>query len=356
MLNSIDAYRREIQMQPQYLKNLNFTHAILPTSVQKDTIFAGSGDSLAAAMLGEYFSSGRARAMDPLDVISCLPPTLASFSPSPSDFFNLDRMSAIRDKNMYLVSVSGKTRANITVAKRMANSVAITSDPKSVLARSTDNHVIPLQFPSTNKHTAGSISFLASALTCMSLVCDFSTRNIFPEKILYAARRDASNIDVSGSLYILGNSLTYPLAMYGAAKFYEVLGYDARYARLEQFFHMDLFSANSGDTVLLLSPPSFDGSVDLSGLVGDALEQAGVRLVVPSSFDRYLGPDNDMLALGPLSLNWSMNDYLKCVLYCIFLLQTLVLNMADTQHLSECHYITSENLRHASNVVIYNDS
>ena len=39
--------------------------------------------------------------------------------------------------------------------------------------------------------------------------------------------------------------------MYCAAKFYELLGYDAHYCRIEQFSHMELFSAQKGDTVLV---------------------------------------------------------------------------------------------------------
>ena len=39
--------------------------------------------------------------------------------------------------------------------------------------------------------------------------------------------------------------------MYCAAKFYEILGYDAHYSRIEQFSHMELFSAKKGDTVII---------------------------------------------------------------------------------------------------------
>ena len=39
--------------------------------------------------------------------------------------------------------------------------------------------------------------------------------------------------------------------MYCAAKFYELLGYDVHYCRIEQFSHMELFSAKRGDTVII---------------------------------------------------------------------------------------------------------
>ena len=41
----------------------------------------------------------------------------------------------------------------------------------------------------------------------------------------------------------LGNLHTFPIAMFCAAKFYEVMGYDVHYSRIEQFSHMELFSA-----------------------------------------------------------------------------------------------------------------
>lgn len=363
VLNSIDAYRQEIQMQPQYLKKPVLPDCVLGASMQENTIFAGSGDSLAAAMLAEYFSGGRVRAMDPLDVMSCISSSLTSSITGQSDCGHSDRTSAARKRRVYLVSVSGKTRANITVAKNVSDSVAITSDPKSTLARSTGGRVVPLRFPSTGTSTAGSISFLASALTCMSLVRGFSTSGIPFEKILDVARKDASEIDISGSLYILGNSLTYPLAVYGAAKFYEVLGYDARCCRLEQFFHMDLFSACKGDTILLLSPPSLDGSVGICDSANDALCKAGVDLVVPGGFDKCVdgsksvtaatGCNAATLGFGLPASKWDMTDSLKCILYCTFLLQSLSLKMADEGHMSECHYVSSTHLRRASNDIIY---
>ena len=56
---------------------------------------------------------------------------------------------------------------------------------------------------------------------------------------------------VSKRIFVLGNLFTFPLAMYCAAKFYEILGYDAHYSRIEQFSHMELFSAQKGDTVII---------------------------------------------------------------------------------------------------------
>ena len=73
---------------------------------------------------------------------------------------------------------------------------------------------------------------------------------------------------VSKRIFVLGNLFTFPLAMYCAAKFYEILGYDAHYSRIEQFSHMELFSAQKGDTVIIFemakeknSVPNFELSI-----------------------------------------------------------------------------------------------
>ncbi|NIU02426.1 MAG: sugar isomerase, partial [Nitrosopumilaceae archaeon] len=54
-----------------------------------NTIFCGSGDSLAAAMLAEVFSGIRVKALDPLDLIK--------------------NKTLIHDKTVCIVSISGKT-------------------------------------------------------------------------------------------------------------------------------------------------------------------------------------------------------------------------------------------------------
>ena len=87
-------------------------------------------------------------------------------------------------------------------------------------------------------------------MACISLVKKNITipKNI---KIFSKAKIDAKKSTISKRIFILGNLFTFPLAMYCAAKFYELLGYDAHYSKIEQFSHMELFSAKKGDTVII---------------------------------------------------------------------------------------------------------
>jgi len=220
-MNSIESFEKDIELQLSFLKSFK-SQKPLSQSHQKNTYFSGSGDSLVSSLLAESFSGGIVKAADPLDL------------------YNNKRL--VKSKHVYFVSISGNTISNIKVAKIAKKSTAITSNPTSRLAN-TSNEIIQLTFPSTGLFTAGSISFLESALTCISLVKKITLPD---ESIFQKAKSVAKKTKLSKRIFVLGNMFTYPIAMYCAAKFYEVLGYDVHYCKIEQFSHMELFSAKKG--------------------------------------------------------------------------------------------------------------
>ncbi len=63
-MNTIEAYEKDIELQLDFLKSFR-KQSPLNCNQQKNTIFSGSGDSLASSMLAESFSDGIVRAMDP---------------------------------------------------------------------------------------------------------------------------------------------------------------------------------------------------------------------------------------------------------------------------------------------------
>ncbi len=210
-MNTIEAYEYDIKLQSEFLKNFK-KQKPLSVNHQKNVIFTGSGDSLASAMLAEVFSNFRVKSMDPLDLLKNKP--------------------IAKSKTVYFVSISGNTISNIKVAKIAKKALAITSKPKSRLVKSCKESII-LQSPNSDVFTAGSISFLESALTCISLVRPIiipKTNDIFKK-----AYSDAKKSKIGKKIFVLGNMHTFPVAMYCAAKFYELLGYDAHFERIEQF-------------------------------------------------------------------------------------------------------------------------
>ena len=340
-MDSIDAYREEIRMQVPYVQGYDPSPMRpIPDGALDGAIFAGCGDSLAAAMLAEYFSGWRSKAADPSELAEG--PAPASLPP--------------RRRVPYLISVSGETAANARAAEACRNAVAVTANPDSRLAALVSGRTVPLDFPRTGVSTAGSISFTSSVLACLSLVNPGALRPLVAHArpMFERAERDAARIRIRGSLYILGGAMTYPLAMYAAAKFYEVLGYDARYARTEQFSHMEVFSAREGDTVMLFEEPR--GRI--SGLVG-SLGEAGLHAFCASPSDSAAaaadgcsGAD-DAGGSAAVASGRGPRAEASRVLYYAFLSQLLTLRLADEAGIAECHYVSAARLRGASNAAIY---
>ena len=169
-----------------------------------------------------------------------------------------------------------------------------------------------------------SITFLESALTCISLVKPLSIPK--SDVIFKKAKSDAKKARISKKIYVLGNLLTFPIAMFCAAKFYEVMGYDVHYSQIEQFSHMELFSAKRGDTVII-----FEAKNTHNRQLGKNLAKVGINVVHPN------------LPSGKIPQ----------ILYCTFFSEFLALNEAKKKHKKDCHFVTSKKIRNVSNQMIY---
>ncbi len=301
-MNTIEAFEKDIEIQSDFLKSF-IPQKPLSLKKQKDSFFSGSGDSLVSAILAESFSEGLVKSMDPLDLYK--------------------NKHLVKSKNVFFVSISGNTITNIKVAKISKTSTAITSKPNSRLAAASDRTIL-LTSPNHDVFTAGSISFLDSALTCISLVKPIKIPK--NSKLFLKAKNDAIKSKVSKKIYILGNLHTFPLAMFCAAKFYEVMGYDAHYSRIEQFSHMELFSTKKGDTVII-----FEEKNNHNKQLSKNLKKIGINVIHPN------------LPSGKLSQ----------VIYCTFFSQLLALNEAKKKRKKDCHFVTAKNIRNVSDKMIY---
>ena len=301
IMNSIEAYERDIYLQRDFLKSFQ-KQKTLSLNQQKNIIFSGSGDSLVSSLLAESFSGGVVNAMDPLDLYR--------------------NKKLVKSKHVYFVSISGNTITNIKVARFAKKAIAITSQSQSKLANSSDR-VILLVSPNSGVFTAGSISFLESALTCISLV-----KNIqIPGDALFTkANSFAKKSKISKRVFVLGNLHTFPLAMYCAAKFYEILGRDVHYSRIEQFSHMELFCAKKDDTVII-----FDEKNPHTVQLAKNLKKIGIHVIHPDI----------------------PSEKLPQVIYCTFFSQLIVLYEAKKKRKKECHFVTAKKIREVSNRMIY---
>ena len=303
VMSTIIAFEKEIRIQLKFLENFLPPRQLSHTKQEK-AIFCGTGDSFAAAQLAEVFSEFRARAHDPLDLIK--------------------NKKLLTGHDLYLISISGNTISNVKLAQLSKRATAITANPKSKLAK-TCGRLIRLKFSNSGIQTAGSISFLASALTCMSLVARFKVRNV--SELYDEAQKVAKRISIQGKVYILGNIHTYPVAMFCAAKIYEVLGIDAHYERIEQFSHMGLFSCDKGDTIIIFEEENLHNKKLVKYLKGCGLKTT--RVDTPSE------------------------NVLDKILFFIFVSELIALYCAKKKKKKECFFAEAKKLRNASSSMIY---
>lgn len=302
-MKTIEALENDIFLQIPYLQNIKL-QKMLSEKNQLNTIFSGSGDSLAAALLAEAFSNFRVRAIDPLDL--------------------LKNKSLIINNHLFLISISGNTISNVKVAKNAKNAIAITLNNKSKLAKAC-SRCIPLDYPSSGIFTSGSIGFLSSALTSISLVSKFKLSDMI--ELFKKALLESKKIKIDKKVFIIGNLHTFPIAMYCAAKFYEILGLDAHYERIEQFLHMGLFSAKPGDVVII-----FEEKNSHNLRISKNLKKLGLNVYQPNSGTR---------------------NKVSQVIFFTFFSQLTPLFYAKKNHQKECYFVTAKKLRNVSSNMIY---
>jgi len=302
-MKTIEALENDILLQIPHLQKIKL-QKLLSEKNQRRTIFCGSGDSLAAALLAEAFSNFRVRAADPLDL--------------------LKNKSIIKNNDVYLISISGNTISNVKVAKNAKRAIAITLNNKSQLAKACSK-CIQLDYPSSGIFTSGSIGFISSALTSISLVSKFKIRGMM--ELFKRALLESKKIKIGKKVFIIGNLHTFPVAMYCAAKFYEILGIDAYYERIEQFLHMGLFSAKLGDTVII-----FEEKNSHNLRITKNLKKLGLNVYQPNS---------------------GTKDKISQVIFFSLFSQLTPLSHAKKNHQKECFFVTAKKLRNASSNMIY---
>jgi fructoselysine-6-P-deglycase FrlB-like protein len=306
-MNSIEAMESEISFQ------LDLPRLELQKQ-DKKCLFVGSGDSFAASLAAVRACRSEA---------SCCYPEELVENPKIAD-----------GKTVYVVSVSGRTKHNILAAKvarrRGSKTVAITSNPHSLLASSCDR-TIHLKYESAQATTAGTVSFTSSLITCISLVTEVT----FPKKmedLLELAKkqadRSARQMRSAESFFLLGDGLLFPIALYGALKLNEVLGAKALPYPVGEFCHSPLFSLQNTDALLALVNHDDDGGSKLTAqLASEGFNSESVFV--------------------------SGAGVLQALLHSTFFMQFLVLALAKHAKLKECHFVRDRTLLGISSSFIY---
>jgi glucosamine 6-phosphate synthetase-like amidotransferase/phosphosugar isomerase protein len=275
-------------------------------------IFSGAGDSYATAVFAQELSSGQAVSSDPYEL--------------------LKNISIVKGKNLIIVSVSGKTQANIDLARRAKKfarkRIAITANNDSSLAKECDESLL-LEYGSSGVLTAGTISFTCSLIACASLLGQLPKTLNVTETLEKAENWGTSQVSIgTGSFLFIGSGVNYALSMYGASKVREVLGAKAEADFPEQLGHARLFTVDKRrDTIICIS-----SSQDKARQIYKLLDKNGFRtnlLTVPA--------DKTVRA----SLNVAVH------------LQQLALTLARKRGMTECAFLADPRTLELSNSMIY---
>jgi fructoselysine-6-P-deglycase FrlB-like protein len=318
-MNAIEAMQAEIEYQVEELPKLDLLSPV------RNCLFVGSGDSHAAGLAAQYFSGSQAICCYPIDIIKN--PLL------------------VKRRNLFIVSISGNTQANIMAAKiakkhGASNITALTARPSSRLAKFCDQ-IIELKYRNTGIATAGTISFTASMIKCISLITQLHLPSNIGEIYNCAEKQakqaiskidDKSNSSSSNSCYfILGNGQLHAIAMYGSLKINEVFGVRAMAYPAEEFCHSPLFSIQETDQAIVLGDDDDDNNNNNSRKLSKRLNEEGFSSV-------HVGFQNKGIEL---------------LLSATFFIQLVLLKLAQKYGLTSCHFLSNEKLLRVSSDFIY---
>ena len=232
MVSSINSVEEEVLSQPDTLDKE--IRRPVPERLAPGTVIVGAGDSYAAGVCASQLASLRFPVSDPLSLLD---------------------MRDLGERDLCIVSVSGRTRTNIEVAKmarRTGRAVTVVSSFRDSPLACLADRVIELPFRPAPK-SPGMLSFSLTLLALLRMTspqfrCDF-------QRALSVAGNPSRSFRVSerGTTFILANWASYGVAVYGSAKVYEVLGSKAQPEELEQFGHMEIFSLTKQDSVNVIS-------------------------------------------------------------------------------------------------------
>jgi fructoselysine-6-P-deglycase FrlB-like protein len=341
-VDAIEAMQAEIEYQVQDLCRLDLSSSSSPpppppaSDNNNNCLFVGSGDSYIAGLAAQYFSSNHAICCSPIDIIKN--PLL------------------VKSRKLFIVSISGNTQANILAAKiakkhGASTITALTARSSSRLAKSCDK-IIELRYRNTGINTAGTISFTASMIKCISL----STQLHMPSdlrKLYNHAEKQAeqvmgevdhkssisdnnnnnnniaigsSNSNSSRSYFLLGDGPLYAIAKYGTLKFNEVFGAKALAYPAEEFCHSPLFSIKEADQAIVL---------------GDGDEN-----------NRKLSKRLNEEGFSSIYVEFK-NTGIELLLQATFFIQLFVLKLAQKYGLTTCHFLMNKKLLKMSSDFIY---
>jgi fructoselysine-6-P-deglycase FrlB-like protein len=277
-----------------------------------DCIYVGSGDSYVAGLIVEYLTDHKCKCY------------------SPSDLLNA---RLLEDKTYCFISVTGRTKANIALARHASElgvkTIAVTQNRNSQLAQ-VCRELVPLKITEEQSPTAGFGTFVANVITCLQIV---GVRIPSKFDLWYKSGQDLSvnlldSIELpKTTLYLLGNNTLYALALYASLKMSEFFCTTAVANKLEEFCHSPIFGIKKSHRLWIM------GHKDVQ--VSKRLERLGLHITYIELY---------------------RTDKFTQLFESIFFVQTLMLLTAKKYGFRELQYLLKQNILKASSDIIYSNS
>jgi fructoselysine-6-P-deglycase FrlB-like protein len=305
-MNSIESLKLDFNSQ---IKELNNVHN---SKLFDDCIYVGSGDSYVAGLIAEYLTNHKCRCY------------------SPSDLFN---SRFIKDKTYCFISITGKTKANIEVARRASQAgvrtVAVTLNRNSQLAQ-VCKEVVPLKITTIQTPTISFGTFVASVITCLQIigVTIPSKFDIWQKNGLELSLNLLSSmIFPEQTVYLLGNKTLYAIALYASLKMSEFFCTTAVAHKLEEFCHSPIFGIKKSHHLWIMGQNEEPISKRLRRL---KLHLSYVELYRPDIFTQLFES--------------------------IFFVQSLMLLMAKKYGYTQLQFVLREDILKTSSDIIYGNA
>lgn len=302
-MNSVESLRLDFNSQIKLLNNIH------KKKLFDDCIYVGSGDSYVAGLIVEYLTSHKCRCYSPSDLL---------------------KARLLEDKTYCFISVTGRTKANIELARHATKSgirtVAVTFNENSKLAQ-VCKEVVPVNLTKMDTPTAGFGTFVANVVTCLQI-----SGIMIPKKFQIWHREGVklsmnilnSTVLPANTLFLLGNNVLFAIALYGSLQMAEFFGATAIAHKLEEFCHSPIFGFKKPHNIWILGQKEKPLSM--------RLEKLGINV---SYFELY------------------NHNILAQLFQSIFFAQSLVLLLAERHGYTELQYLLNDGLLRASSDLIY---
>ena len=303
-MNSIEWLRLDFDKQIHELGKIS------EDKISDDLIFVGSGDSYAAGLVAEFFTDHQCKCYSPSDLFH-------------SGFTN--------NKTYCFISVTGKTKSNIKVAKNASQAglrtVAVTLNKDSPLAQ-VCKEVIPVKITKRQTPTAGFSTFVANVVTCLQIAGATLPQKFdgwYKNGVRLSQDMLSSFTLPEQSVNLLGNNLLYPIALYASMQIAEFFGKTAICHKLEEFCHSPIFGL---------------GKSDCSWVFGQKEQHVAEKLRTLRHSVSYVELYN--------------KDVFTQLFTSIFFVQNLILLLAEKYGYTELQYVKMKEVLKVSSDIIYN--